>query len=125
MIEVKSNGDFNKTRTYLNKLLKKQEFKDLDKYGQKGVAALSSATPIESGLTANSWKYKIIDDGKSVRIDWYNTNVDSEGTPIAILLQYGHGTGTGGYVPGIDFINPAIKPIFDEIIADIWREVKS
>lgn len=95
----------------------------LSKYGQKGVSALSSATPVDEGDTAASWSYKI-DIGKTnAKIVWLNSNVTTQGTPIAIMLQYGHGTGTGGYVQGRDYINPAIKPIFDDIAEAVWNEV--
>jgi hypothetical protein len=95
---------------------------DLDKYGREGVAALASATPVESGLTASSWYYKIERSNGSVSINFYNSNIQN-GVPIAVILQYGHGTGTGGWVEGRDYINPAIRPIFDKIANDAWREV--
>ncbi len=88
-----------------------------------GVEALSLATPIDSGLSSVSWSYRIFKEGKRTSIEWFNNNVDADGTPIVILLQYGHGTGTGGYVQGHDFINPAIQPIFDLIVANVWRAV--
>jgi len=88
------------------------------------VTALAAATPVESGETAKAWSYKIVKQGRSHSIEWHNSHVEG-GSPIAILLQYGHGTGTGGYVQGRDFINPAIQPIFDQIAADIWKVVTS
>lgn len=94
----------------------------LDKYGRDGVAALSSATPVDSGNTANSWYYEIENKKGQVRINFLNSNIN-QGVPIAIILQYGHGTGTGGWVQGRDYINPAIQPIFDRILQDIWKEV--
>ena len=97
-------------------------YSGLDKYGMTGVDALSSATPHESGLTASSWKYRVVRDKNHPRIEWYNTNVH-HGAVIAVLLQYGHGTGTGGYVQGRDYINPAIRPVFDKIADDVWKEV--
>lgn len=96
---------------------------ELDKYGRRGVAALSSATPRDTGKTAESWVYEIIREKDSVRIEFSNTNVIADGTPVAILLQYGHATKHGGYVQGIDYINPAIQPIFKQIADDAWREV--
>jgi hypothetical protein len=94
----------------------------LAKYGQMGVDALAAGTPVESGLTAQSWYFEVEARGGYSRITWYNRNVN-DGVPIAIILQYGHGTGTGGYVRGQDYINPAIKPAFDRIEAEVWREV--
>lgn len=94
----------------------------LDKYGREGVAALASATPVDTGLTAKSWYYKIENKKGSVTISFLNSNIQN-GVPIAIILQYGHGTGTGGWVEGRDYINPAIQPIFDRIVAEAWREV--
>lgn len=94
----------------------------LDKYGRDGVAALSSATPVDSGNTANSWYYEIENKKGQVRINFLNSNIN-QGVPIAIMLQYGHGTGTGGWVQGRDYINPAIQPVFDRILQDIWKEV--
>ena len=95
---------------------------DLDKYGREGVAALSAATPKESGLTANSWYYEIERSKDSVSISFHNSNINT-GVPIAIILQYGHGTRNGGYVEGIDYINPAIQPLFNKIAEDAWEEV--
>jgi hypothetical protein len=95
---------------------------DLDKYGREGVAALASATPVDSGLTASSWYYEIVRTNGSVTINFNNSNIQN-GVPIAVILQYGHATGTGGYVQGRDYINPAIRPIFDRIANDAWREV--
>lgn len=94
----------------------------LDFYGRKGMSALSSSTPVDTGLTASSWSYTIDKGSKRSSIYWTNTNIIT-GTPVVIWLQYGHGTGTGGYVQGRDFINPAIQPIFDEIADAVWREV--
>lgn len=105
-------------------MLKGDLFNDLDKYGLMGVDALSNATPRDSGETAQSWKYKIVHKKGRHGIEWYNTHTN-QGMQIAILIQYGHGTGTGGYVQGFDYINPAIKPIFDNIAEEIWKKVKS
>lgn len=126
MIDVKSNGNFSKTRGFLNKLLHGDIYSDLDRYGQMGVEALAAATPKDSGLTAHSWAYRLIKDRRRPGIEWYNTNpAGLSGTSVAILIQYGHGTGTGGYVPGHDFINPAMRPIFDAISADVWKKVRT
>ena len=95
---------------------------DLDKYGREGVAALSSATPVDTGLTADSWYYRVSQTDGLIKIEFLNSNIQN-GVPIAIILQYGHGTGTGGWVEGRDYINPAIQPIFDRIVNDLWREV--
>jgi hypothetical protein len=94
----------------------------LDKYGRKGVSALAAATPVDSGLTASSWSYEIENTKESAKITFNNSNIQN-GVPIAIILQYGHGTGTGGWVQGRDYINPAIQPIFDQIVDDAWKEV--
>ena len=94
----------------------------LDKYGRAGVDALSSATPVDSGLTASSWSYKIVQGRGVATIEFHNSNFN-EGVPSAIILQYGHGTGTGGWVEGRDYINPAIQPVFNKIVEDAWKEV--
>ena len=91
-------------------------------YGREGVAALASATPVDSGLTASSWYYEIINRNGTAQITFYNSNIQN-GVPIAIILQYGHGTRNGGWVQGRDYINPAIQPIFDRIANDAWKEV--
>lgn len=122
MITLRQKGDFSKFNRYLERLKEAVKLGDLNKYGRQGVQALSSATPIESGKTANSWYYKINRTKESVSITFHNSNIQN-GVPIAIILQYGHGTGTGGYVEGRDYINPAIQPIFDRIAEDAWKEV--
>jgi len=122
MISITSKGSFGKTDAYLNRMKNSDIFAALDKYGAIGVAALSAATPVESGLTAASWTYETVKRRGYYSIIWRNTHSQS-GKPIAILLQYGHGTGTGGYVQGRDYINPAIKPIFEQIANDVWKEV--
>lgn len=99
-------------------------FNELDQYGQMGVDALSRATPVESGLTARSWRYKINIGRKRTSIEWYNTN-ENNGANVAILLQYGHATGNGGYVSGYDYINPAMRPVFDQISERVWSKVTS
>lgn len=122
MFEISSKGDFNKTRDFLTKILRRDIFGELNRYGQEGVDALARATPQDSGLTSISWGYRIIKDRGRPGIEWYNTN-EVNGTPVAILIQYGHATGTGGYVHGRDFINPAMRPIFDKIADGIWKKV--
>ena len=122
MITFRQKGDFSKFNKYLERLKEAVKLGDLNKYGRQGVQALSSATPIESGETANSWYYKINRTKESVSITFHNSNIQN-GVPIAIILQYGHGTGTGGYVEGRDYINPAIQPVFDRIAEDAWKEV--
>lgn len=124
MITFRQKGDFSKFTNYLERLKEIVNKSDLDKYGQEGVAALSSATPVETGLTANSWSYDIKHQNGSASISFYNSNINN-GVPIAIILQYGHGTRNGGWVQGRDYINPAIQPIFDKIAEDAWREVTS
>ena len=122
MITFRQKGDFSKLSRYLEKVKEAAKVGVLDKYGLAGVAALSSATPVESGLTAQSWYYEIEHTKSSAVIRFLNSNIN-KGVPIAIILQYGHGTGTGGWVEGRDYINPAIQPIFDNIAEDAWKEV--
>lgn len=122
MISFRQKGDFSKTLKYLDRIRDPIKMGILDKYGREGVKALSSATPVDSGVTANSWYYKIEKDNKSAKVVFYNSHIN-KGVPIAIILQYGHGTGTGGWVQGRDYINPAIRPIFDKMANEIWREV--
>lgn len=123
MISFRHKGDFSKLTRYLEKVKNTTKLETiLKKYGQAGVDALSSATPVESGLTASSWSYEIEYSGGSCSIIFSNSNIN-KGVPIAIILQYGHGTGTGGWVEGRDYINPAIQPIFDKIVEDAWKEV--
>ena len=122
MISFRQKGDFSKTMQFLGKVKKGITLADLDKYGREGVAALASATPVDTGETANSWYYEIVRGNGTVSINFNNSNVQN-GVPIAVILQYGHGTGTGGWVEGRDYINPAIQPIFDKIAENAWREV--
>lgn len=122
MITFSHKGDFSKTYSFLERAKEAVHIGDLDKYGKEGVAALASVTPVESGLTANSWYYKIERKKDSVSITFYNSNVQN-GVPIAIILHYGHGTRNGGWVEGRDYINAAIQPIFDKIANEAWREV--
>ena len=122
MVTITSKGDLSKTYKFLKKLSSKKFLDKLDDYGKEGVAALSTATPIDTGKTAASWGYKITTTTNSITIAWTNSNV-VKGVPIAIILQYGHGTRNGGWVEGRDYINPAIQPIFEQIKNEIWREV--
>jgi hypothetical protein len=124
MIGVTTRGDLKRTNDFLKSLLSGDFYTDLNRYGQMGVDALAKATPVDSSLSANSWAYRIIKNRRRPGIEWYNTNIVS-GTPVVILIQYGHATGTGGYVSGRDFINPAMRPIFDKIAEDVWKKVKS
>ncbi len=123
MFEVNSYGDHKNTTDFLNRLRNGDPYSDLNGYGQEGVAALANATPMNSGLTANSWAYRVIKSRKRPGIEWYNTNPAGTAS-VAVLIQYGHATGTGGYVIGIDYINPAMRPLFDRIAEDVWRKVK-
>ena len=122
MISFRHKGDFSKLTRFLERAKEAVRLGDLDKYGREGVAALASATPIDTGLTANSWNYSISNSNGSITISFYNSNIQN-GVPIAIILQYGHGTRNGGWVEGRDYINPAIQPVFDRIANDAWREV--
>ena len=122
MISFRQKGDFSKLDHYFERVKEAAKIGILDKYGQAGVSALSSATPVESGKTASSWYYEIKRQNGSVALEFYNSNVNN-GVPIAVILQFGHGTGTGGWVKGRDYINPAIQPIFDKIAEDAWKEV--
>ena len=122
MISFRQKGDFSKLTKFLERAKETVYLGDLNKYGRQGVAALASATPIDSGETASSWYYEIENNKESATITFYNSNVQN-GVPIAIILQYGHGTRNGGWVEGRDYINPAIQPIFDRIVDDAWREV--
>lgn len=124
MFSFKGSGSYSKTEKFLQQLQQGDFFSDLASYGRQGVDALAKATPTETGKTANSWGFNVVEKNGIHGIEWYNTNVHN-GAQIAILLQYGHGTGTGGYVSGYDYINPAIRPIFDKIAEDYWRKVTS
>lgn len=122
MITFRQKGDFSKLTRFLEKTKEAGRLGDLDKYGREGVAALASATPVDSGLTAKSWTYEIVNKKGIYKISFHNTNIQN-GIPIAILLQYGHGTRNGGWVEGRDYINPAIQPVFDRIADNAWKEV--
>ena len=122
--KLTNRGTWRKTRKFLHKNTKGTRRDILSKYGDIGVSILASSTPIDSGLTASSWYYQITDDGDKSALYFCNSNVN-QGVPIAIILQYGHSTGTGGWVQGRDYINPAIQPVFDALADSVWKEVTS
>lgn len=122
MIIIKQKGDLSLTEKFLKKNLKPNFLEILDRYGEIGINALSAATPIDTGLTSYLWGYEIAMANNRITLTWTNSNV-VDGIPVVILLQYGHATRNGGYVLGKDFINPAIKPIFNQIADDLWKEV--
>lgn len=122
MILFKHRGDFRHTETFFDRIRRRSYVDILRKYGQAGVEALAAATPKDTGETAASWSYEIVQTGGGYSIFWNNSNIN-RGVNIALILQYGHGTGTGGYVRGLDYINPAIRPIFEEIANAAWKEV--
>lgn len=121
MITFKQSGSFKQTKSFLQRSLEIFDASWLDKYGKKGVEELRKATPVDTGKTANSWDYRIEHSKDGAKIIWTNSNVTKDGDCIAILLQYGHGTNGGGLVIGRDYINPAIKPLFDEIAQESWE----
>lgn len=123
MINIRQKGDFKNLSSFLEKAKEKLNLGLLDKYGREGVAALQAATPKDTGKTSESWYYKIERKNGSVSLTFHNSN-QNKGVPIAIILQYGHATGNGGYVEGVDYINPALRPIFDKIAEEAWKEVK-
>ena len=123
MVTFRHKGNFSNLTKFLERAKEGVHLGDLDKYGRAGVAALASATPVDSGLTASSWYYEITNKNGIATISFRNSNIQN-GIPIAIILQYGHGTRNGGWVQGRDYINPAIQPIFDQIVNDAWKEVK-
>lgn len=120
---VKHIGNFNKTERFLANARRLEIKKVLEKYAKTGVAALSGATPVDTGETASMWSYEIAVTRSGYSINWTNSNV-VDGVPIVVLLQYGHGTGSGAYIQGRDFINPAISPIMDAIAENLWKEVQ-
>lgn len=124
MITFRQKGDFKKTEKFLKKSLGRDYRSVLEKYGRQGVKALSDATPVDTGATAVSWYYEIIQNESSISIVWKNRNIVN-GIVIAVILQYGHATRNGGWVEGRDYINPALKPIFDELAEAAWKEVVS
>lgn len=124
MISVTSSGSFKKTYAFLEYMKYGKPYQELHRYGRIGVDALSSATPRDTGDTAGSWGYQLGHKPGIYTIHWFNTNREG-GVNVAVIIQYGHGTGTGGYVQGIDYINPALRPIFNKIVDDVWRQVKN
>lgn len=122
MVTLTSTGDFSKLTGFFNRCLEIANLGILDKYGRLGVQALAAATPVDSGRTAQSWEYKITHTDTGVSLEFWNYNIN-DGVPIALILQYGHGTGTGGWVEGRDYINPALRPVFDSILNDVWKEI--
>ena len=124
LAKLEYKGDFSRTTKFLNKLSQGGYIQHIaEKYAKEGVVALSKATPVDSGLTASSWYYDISITGDTLTISWNNSNIVNGYANIALLIQYGHGTGTGGYVQGRDYINPALQPIFDKMAQDVWMEV--
>lgn len=122
LMSWKSTGDFLKVEGFLNKIKRGLMLVDFNRFGREGVEALSAATPYDTGKTASSWYYKIDQKPDSVIISFCNSNVN-KGVPIAVILQYGHGTRNGGWVEGRDYINPALRPVFDKILSDAWKAV--
>lgn len=124
MFKITHEGDFSKLEKFLNRITRKQYLNILSKYGREGVSALVAATPVDTGKTASSWSYEIVREGDRTQLVWTNSNIN-DGHNIAILLQYGHGTGGGGYVVGRDYINPALQPVFDRMAKELWKEVST
>ena len=122
MLRIKQTGDFSKTTKFLNKILKRDYIAVLKKYADQGLIALQNATPVDTGKTASSWGYEISQSNGKYTITWTNSNIAGY-VPVAIIIQYGHATKNGGFVQGIDYINPAMKPIFDKMAKDAWKEV--
>lgn len=122
MIHINQRGSFSKTEKFLKKSFGRNYLDVLEKYARQGVSALSASTPLDSGLTAVSWSYEIIQEDGKISIIWKNSNIN-KGVNIAIILQYGHATRNGGYVSGRDYINPALQPIFDKMADAAWKEV--
>lgn len=122
MITIESQGDWKMTRNWFDKMTKLDLALIMNQFGKEGVSALAAATPSKSGLTSKSWNYEVTRNGNNWKITWTNSNVN-HGVNIAVILQYGHGTRNGGYVVGRDYINPAIRPVFDKIAKKAWKEV--
>lgn len=123
-VNFEVSGGFTKTERFLNRMKRREYLNVLDEFGRDGVQALRNATPVDSGATAEAWNYEIKRTRDCTEIVWTNSNIN-DGVPIAVILQYGHGTGTGGYVQGRDYINPAVRPIFDKIAEKAWKVVTS
>ena len=124
LITFRHKGDFKHSKNFFNEMIHRRYVRVLEKYGQLGVELLAANTPIDSGLTASSWSYEVVDNDSGVRVVWNNSNVQKGWANIALLLQYGHATGTGGYVTGVDYINPALQPVFDKMAEAAWKEVR-
>lgn len=124
MFSIDASGDFPATTRFLEALMKPSVFSQLDGIAKQGVAALRAATPVRTGVAANSWSYEVVQANGSYSIYWTNSDVEN-GFPVAVMLQYGHGTGNGGYVTGRDYINPAMRPIFDQMAERAWKVVIS
>jgi hypothetical protein len=122
VIGVESSGSFKNTEAFLARMLNNDLAGKLRSYGKAGVQSLSKATPEETGETAHSWDFRVVQEKRGPTIEWFNTH-ENQGVNIAIIIQYGHGTGTGGWVPGINYVNPAMEPVFDKIMDDFWKEV--
>ena len=122
MVSFKQKGDFKNLTTYLTRVKDTFDISILDKYGKAGVAALASATPVDTGKTASSWSYQITRKNGRISLSFHNSNVQN-GVPIAVIIQYGHATRNGGWVEGRDYINPALRPIFEQIANEAWKEV--
>ena len=125
LVYVTQGGSFKNVERFFKRMLNHKVYKTLDRYGKKGVELLSAATPVDTGLTAASWKYEIQEADDSYSLVWTNSNIASNGMPVVLLLRYGHGTKNGGYVKGINFINPTLEPIFNSIAEVLWKEVTS
>lgn len=123
IISIRHSGDLSRTKNFLTRAQRAQFQSLLEEYGQRGIECLSAMTPKKTGYTASSWYYVISGNINSFKIEWFNSNKESY-VPVVIWIQYGHGNGHGGYVPGFDFINPAMKPVFDELAEALWMEVK-
>lgn len=124
VVSFTHKGDFQKTEKLFHRIIESRYRHKLRVYGERGVEALAAATPLESGKTADSWSYEIVEKPGETSIFWRNNNVN-KGVNIAVILQYGHGTRNGGWVEGVDYINPALKPVFEEMVHDVWKEVVS
>ena len=125
VVTIKTKGSFKNFLSFSDKMLKRDYVKVLNRYAKSGLEALKANTPVDTGKTRDSWYYEIIQDKQGIKIVWKNSNVTSYGTPIVLFIQYGHYTKSGTFIQGIDFINPALKPIFSKIADNIWMEVTS
>jgi hypothetical protein len=121
-ISIELQGDFRKTTNFFQRCLSIAKLSVLDKYGRKGVEALSDNTPVDTGLASRSWRYEVVRNPGEVSIIWHNDDIEN-GYNVAVLVQYGHATKNGGWVEGVDYINPALKPVFEAIANDVFKEV--